>query len=168
MTSAISSTDATATRPYLLAKPDEGRLPAGTPHLFKAQAAETGGRFDFMTASYAPMTGPPLHLHREQDDSFYVLEGILTVKVGDDVFDIETGDFLCIPPGTPHSFDNLHNGGRAVLALNVMTPGGFFPMFDEMGRQEDGPDLAERMSQVTEKYGTVILGPPLRVELGLS
>jgi len=168
MTAAVQPAGPASAVPFLLAKPDEGASPAATPHLFKAQAAETGGRFDFMTATYAPMTGPPLHLHREQDDSFYVLDGILTVQVGDDVFDIGTGDFLSIPPGTPHSFDNLHNGGRPVHALNVMTPGGFFPMFDEMGRQEEGPDLAERMSQVTQKYGTVILGPPLRVQLGLA
>lgn len=168
MTAAVEPAGPAATLPFLLAKPDEGRSPTGTPHLFKAQAAETGGRFDFMAASFAPLTGPPLHLHREQDDSFYVLDGILTVQVGDDVFDIGTGDFLSVPPGMPHTFDNLHNGGRPVRALNVMTPGGFFPMFDEMGRQADGPDLDERMSQVTEKYGTVILGPPLRVQLGLA
>lgn len=159
---------ASPVRSYLLRGPEEGRLPTGTPHLFKAQADETGGRFDFMSAAFAPMTGPPLHLHTGQDDSFYVLEGVLTVQAGDDILDLGPGDFLCVPPGTPHTFENIHNGDRPVRALNVMTPGGFFPMFDEMGRQPEGPDREEAMARITEKYGTVILGPPLRVQLGLA
>lgn len=153
---------------YLLAGPDEGDSPYGSPHLFKAAASNTGGRFDFMTGSFAPMTGPPLHLHPSQDDTFYILEGVLTVQVGEEIFDIGPGDFLSVPPGTPHTFDNLHNGDKLVRAINVMTPGGAFEMFDEMARVEQGPDQAATLRQVAERHGTVILGPPLRVTLGLE
>jgi hypothetical protein len=67
--------------PYRLVRPHEGQAPKGTPHLFKAAASNTAGRFDFVTASFAPRTGPPLHLHLEQDDTFYVLDGVLTAHV---------------------------------------------------------------------------------------
>ena len=160
--------DRAPVRPYLLARGDEGRSPASSPHRIKAAASDTDGRFDFITGSFAPLSGPPLHLHHQQDDTFYILEGILTVQVGNDIFDIGPGDFLSIPPGTPHTFDNLHNGDQPVRAINLMTPGGHFEMFDEMAKVEPGPDSMERMGQVVERYGTVLTGPPLRVRLGLG
>ena len=153
---------------YLLAKPDQGRSPKGSPHLFKADASNSAGRFDFITASFAPMTGPPLHLHREQDDSFYILEGALTIQVGEEVFDISPGDFLSVPPGVAHTFDNLHNGGEPVRAINIMTPGGLLDMFDQMADVEPGPSHDEAVRHVADHHGTEILGPPLRVRLGLE
>jgi mannose-6-phosphate isomerase-like protein (cupin superfamily) len=155
-------------RSYRLVPADRGRSPHGSPHLFKADASTTGGRFDFIVGSFAPRTGPPLHLHRDQDDSFYLLEGTLTVQVGDEVFDIGPGDFLCVPPGVAHTFDNLHNGDEPVRAINVMTPGGHFEMFQNMNDVPAGPGQAERLRLVAEQHGTVIVGPPLRVLLGIE
>jgi mannose-6-phosphate isomerase-like protein (cupin superfamily) len=154
--------------PYRLVRPHEGQAPKGTPHLFKAAASNTAGRFDFVTASFAPRTGPPLHLHLEQDDTFYVLDGVLTVQAGDDIFDIGPGDFLTIPPQVPHTFDNLHNEDRPVLAINIMTPGGHFEMFEEIAAVEAGPDQADAVKAAAARHGTVVLGPPLRVALGLE
>ncbi len=153
---------------YHLVKAEEGTSPRGTPHLFKATAASTAGRFDFITGSFAPRTGPPLHFHVHQDDTFYVLEGILTVQVGDEVFDLAPGDFLSIPPRVGHCFDNLHNGDRPVSAINLMTPGGHFDMFGEMAGIAPGPDQDREMREVTARHGTIIVGPPLRIRLGLE
>jgi mannose-6-phosphate isomerase-like protein (cupin superfamily) len=158
----------TSTGNYLLVRPDQGRSPKGSPHLFKADASNTAGRFDLMICSLSPMTGPPLHLHRGQDDSFYLFEGTLTVQVGDEIFDVGPGDFLSIPPGVAHTFENLHNGDAPVRAMNIMTPGGSFDMFDQMAQVEAGPDEAQRVRLVAERYGTEIVGPPLRVRLGLG
>jgi mannose-6-phosphate isomerase-like protein (cupin superfamily) len=152
---------------YLHVKPDEGASPTASSHLFKAAASNTNGRFDFIVASFAEMTGPPLHLHHDQDDTFYILAGVLTVQVGDAVFDIGTGDFLSIPPGVAHTFENLHNGGEPVQAINLMTPGGHFDMFDEMGQVETSPQHGggDELRRIAERHGTVILGPPLRASL---
>lgn len=152
---------------YLFARLGEGRSPEGCPHLFKADASNTAGRFDFMVGTFEPFTGPPLHLHREQDDTFYVLEGTLTVQVGEELVDLGPGGFLSVPPGVPHTFDNLRDGGP-VRGINVMTPGGLFDMFDAMARVEDGPGQADRVRLVAEQHGTEIIGPPLRVRLGLG
>ena len=153
---------------YLLAKADEGQLAFGSPHLFKATASDTRGRFDFMAAAFAPMTGPPLHIHEEQDDTFYVLEGLLTVQAGEEIFDLGPGDFLSIPPGVAHTFDNLHNGDDLVRVINLITPGGLFPMIEDMARVPDGPAQQEDLKAATQRHGTVIVGPPLRVTLGLQ
>jgi mannose-6-phosphate isomerase-like protein (cupin superfamily) len=88
----------TAITDYLFVEPGQGGSPKNSPHLFKASASKTAGRFDFIVGPFAPRTGPPLHLHVHQDDTFYVLDGIITVQVGDDIFDIGPGDFLSTPP----------------------------------------------------------------------
>jgi mannose-6-phosphate isomerase-like protein (cupin superfamily) len=153
---------------YLLVKGDEGQLAFGSPHRFKAAAHDTAGRFDFLTMAMAPRTGPPLHYHEEQDDTFYVLEGLLTVQAGEEILDLGPGDFISIPPGTAHSFDNLHNGDELVRTINVMTPGGLFPTIEDMARVPEGPDHLEGLKAATRRHGTVIVGPPLRVALGLE
>jgi quercetin dioxygenase-like cupin family protein len=153
---------------YLLAKADEGQLAFGSPHLFKATASDTRGRFDFMAAAFAPMTGPPLHIHEEQDDTFYVLEGLLTVQAGEEIFDLGPGDFLSIPPGVAHTFDNLHNGDDLVRVINLITPGGLFPMIEDMARVSPGPEQPDGIKAATRRHGTVIVGPPLWVTLGLD
>ena len=153
---------------YLLVKPDEGQLAFGSPHRFKAAAHDTAGRFDFLTMEMAPRTGPPLHYHEEQDDTFYVLEGLLTVQAGEEILDLAPGDFLSIPPRMAHTFDNLHNGEDLVRTINVMTPGGLFPAIEDMARVPEGPDHLDGLKAATRRHGTVIVGPPLRVTLGLE
>jgi mannose-6-phosphate isomerase-like protein (cupin superfamily) len=153
---------------YILAKADEGQLAFGSPHLFKAAAHDTAGRFDFLTMAMAPMTGPPLHYHEEQDDTFYVLEGLLTVQAGEEILDLGPGDFISIPPRMAHTFDNLHNGDNVVRAINVMTPGGLFPTIEDMARVPPGPEQADGIKEATRRRGTLIVGPPLRVTLGLE
>jgi quercetin dioxygenase-like cupin family protein len=153
---------------YILVKADQGQLAFGSPHLFKAAAHDTGGRFDFLVMALAPMTGPPLHFHEEQDDSFYVLEGVLTVQAGEEVLDVGPGEFISIPPGMAHTFDNVHNGDDVVRTVNVMTPGGLFPTIEDMARVPPGPEQIDGIKEVTRRHGTVIVGPPLRVTLGLE
>jgi mannose-6-phosphate isomerase-like protein (cupin superfamily) len=150
----------------LLVKADEGRSPLNSPHVFKATASDTAGRFDFITGWFAPMTGPPLHFHVAQDDTFYVLEGILTVQVGEEIFDIGPGDFVSIPPRVPHTFDNLRNGDKPVRAINLMTPGGHFDLFNDMAAAEADAELGS-VNDVAASYGTIITGPPLRIALEL-
>ena len=58
--------------------------------LFK-HGSLTGGRFDFMVGNIGYLDGPPLHVHRQQDDTFFVLEGVLAVQVGDDVLYVGAG-----------------------------------------------------------------------------
>jgi mannose-6-phosphate isomerase-like protein (cupin superfamily) len=158
----------TETAGYLLAKADEGQLAFGSPHVFKAAAHDTAGRFDFIVETFAPMTGPPLHFHEEQDDTFYVLEGVLTLQAGDEILDLGPGEFISIPPRMAHTFDNLHNGDDLVRAINVMTPGGLFPMIEDMARVPPGPEQPDGLMEATRRHGTHIVGPPLRVTLGLE
>jgi len=64
-----------------------------------------------------------LHRHPHTDEAFYVLEGVLTVKINDGVSEYPAGSYVLIPRGTPHAFGN--RGKVPTRILLTMTPGGF-------------------------------------------
>src|SRR5262245_5745458 len=51
------------------------------PHLFRITGADVDGRFDFIEATITHLQGPPLHLHYEQDDTFFVLKALLRSRL---------------------------------------------------------------------------------------
>lgn len=135
--------------------------------LFK-HGSLTGGRFDFMVGDIGYLDGPPLHVHREQDDTFFVLEGVLAVQVGDDVFDLEPGDFATVPPGVPHTFANIREHQPPVKAINLMTPGGLDAQFRDMSSMGEAASDPAKMARLREKHGVTMVGPTLAVRLGLA
>jgi len=135
---------------------------------FLAVGEGTGRRFDFMIQNYSYLVGPPLHTHRDQDDTFYVLDGVLSVQIGDEVYDLEPGDFATAPPGVPHTFGNMRRGQALVRAVNVMTPGGFDEVLREFSALPPGSPDAELLRRWHDKYGLTVVGPPLAVKLGLT
>jgi mannose-6-phosphate isomerase-like protein (cupin superfamily) len=62
----------------------------------------------------------PLHLHRSEDEAWYVLEGALGFRVGEDEIEAEAGGAVIVPAGTPHSYWNA-TGGRTRYVI-VMEP----------------------------------------------
>lgn len=128
----------------------------------------TGGNFDFMVGSIEYLSGPPLHVHEEQDDTFYVLEGVLAVQVGDDVHDLGPGDFASVPPGVPHTFDNIRKDQPPVKVCNLMTPGGLDRQFREVSESAGVISDPEESAWIRKKHGITHVGPPLREKLGLS
>ena len=69
----------------------------------KATADRTHGHFSLLEAAEPADFGPPLHLHRDVSESFYVLEGEYTIFVDQRQFACPAGTFIFIPAGTPHS-----------------------------------------------------------------
>jgi mannose-6-phosphate isomerase-like protein (cupin superfamily) len=75
----------------------------------------------------AGFPGPPLHVHPLFDETFLVLEGQLTVRVGDDVTHLAPGGTAFVPGAVPHTFANT--GPEPVRFLLVCSPGGFEDYF---------------------------------------
>jgi quercetin dioxygenase-like cupin family protein len=124
----------------------------------------TGGRFDFMVGEVGYLKGPPLHVHQDQDDTLFVLEGVLTVQVRDELIELGPGDFATVPPGIPHTFDNVKKDQPPVKVCNLMTPGGLDAQFRDMRAAAGDPAKA---AALREKYGTAMAGPTIGVKLGL-
>lgn len=122
----MSDLDATTREPVVLG-PGEGRaFPMGRlSAVFKADGAETAGRYSISEWWLDPHTrGPGAH-HHDEDDVFYVLAGTMSVRVGDRWVDATAGSFVLVPGGVTHDFENRsdHRAGM----LNVGAPGDFEP-----------------------------------------
>jgi mannose-6-phosphate isomerase-like protein (cupin superfamily) len=92
--------------------------------VFKADEAETSGRYsvsEWTVAPHSPGSGP--HSHEENDEIFLVTEGTMAVRVGDEWVEASRGTFLRIPAGVIHDFENRTN--HPATLFNVFIPGGF-------------------------------------------
>ena len=91
--------------------------------VFKADGDETAGRYAISEWWLAPHTqGPGAHAH-EEDDVFYVIEGTMSILLGDRWIDAPQGSFVLAPGGLSHDFQNRSSARAGVL--NVSVPGGF-------------------------------------------
>src|SRR5438874_4823008 len=78
-----------------------------------------------------PGGGPPPHVHSREEEGFYVLEGEVTFRVGEERFVATAGTFANMPVGTPHSFRN--EGSHPARMLISVAPAGLERMFFEVG-----------------------------------
>ena len=132
--------------PVVLA-PGEGRrydLGRGQA-VFKADGTETAGGYSISEWSLEPNTaGPGPHSHAE-DDTFYVLEGTMSVRVGDRWIDAPQGSFVLVPAGIVHDFEN--RGATRAGFLNLSHPGDFedrMPGIAQWFRDRPADDAAAR------------------------
>ncbi len=65
---------------------------------------DTGSLMEGVVLTGAKGCGVPLHRHGNSHEAIYVLEGAATLRLGDEEFELEGGDYVSVPPGTPHSF----------------------------------------------------------------
>jgi quercetin dioxygenase-like cupin family protein len=150
-------------RPFAVA-PGEGPTiqgPAGGPLTFKARGEQTGGRLTAAENVIAPGDGPPLHTHDAEDEFWWVIEGRLRFKLGDEIAETETGSFVFVPRGTPHAFQNA--GDAPARLLVMFTPSGMERFFDEFAALPAGASTAEAFSRIGGPVGMDVIGPPLAV-----
>lgn len=109
----------------------------------------------------------PLHVHRDEDESFYVLDGHVRMQIGDEVRRLETGHALTIAAGTPHSFRIVSREARFL----TITTGPFEAMVRSLSRPaerdglppQDAPTEAEVAALVAAcaAHGIAFQGPPV-------
>ena len=131
----------------------------------KAGGAETGHAFSQIETDDPRGSGPPLHLHHNEDETFYVLEGEVTFLVGDERIDVAAGDFLFAPRDIPHAY--VVRSERARI-LSTISPAGIEQLFVSLGTPVAGdepptdvvmPPMPE-MARLFAAHGAEILGPP--------
>jgi mannose-6-phosphate isomerase-like protein (cupin superfamily) len=89
---------------------------------FLARTADTP-RFTFGIIEIAAGRELEAHVHADEDDAFYILEGEMTFVFGDETAVAGPGTFVLVPPGVEHGFRN--DGSGAVRMLNIHAPAGF-------------------------------------------
>lgn len=95
--------------------------------------------------------GPPPHVHEHLTDSFYVLEGALTVTVGQDDVELGAGGFACAPPGVRHTFANRSDAPARFLNINA--PGGFERYVRELAAASSaGPVTSAQIGEIASRF----------------
>lgn len=123
----------------------------------KATAAETGGAFSLLEATEPADFGPPMHIHHDAAEAFYVLAGEYTIFLGDQEERCPAGSFIFIPAGLRHGF---RVGGVASRKLNLYAPAAMVGYFDELSAAL-AADKADpnRLDRIARRYGMEVVGP---------
>ena len=137
-----------------------------------AASEDTGRRFGLLEMAVPKGREPSRHLHRQDDEGFYVLEGRLTFYVGEEVYEAGPGAFVFLPRGVPHSYVFETD---EVRMLGIVAPGGLEghfrdPRFAEPAgsptlppapvEPPDAAILEEMAEDLAGGYDTEVVGPP--------
>ena len=132
----------------------EGELIGGGPTAvtIKATGADTGESFYLGEGLVkAGFPGPPPHVHDRLHDMFYVLEGTMTMRLGDETLELTAGSFVCVPPGVVHTFSNPSDA--PVRFLNFNTPAGWEHYMRDLGALlAQGAPSQEEMGRVAARH----------------
>jgi quercetin dioxygenase-like cupin family protein len=157
----------TATKPYHLPSGEgladvwwkAGRITV------KAGPDATAGAFSQFEVDDPRGSGPPLHVHHDEDEAFYVLEGQVTVFVDDERIDLDAGDYLFGPRGVPHAYVIRSERARMLVTIS---PSGSEQLFVSLGVPVTSaepptdpvlPPMPE-LARLFAGHGVEILGPP--------
>jgi quercetin dioxygenase-like cupin family protein len=122
-------------------------------HVFSAQ---TRGAFSIVEAIAEPGNGVPMHVHGNEDEHFIVLDGTLCIAVGPRQIDLVAGEAVTVDRGVAHAWCNASKAPVHLLA--VFSPAGIEELFREIAGVRD----AEEIAAIIDRYGTRLVGPPLK------
>jgi quercetin dioxygenase-like cupin family protein len=151
-----------------VSNPDEGERLwfLGTFVSIRVAGEAVGDRFALMEFLFPRHASPPLHTH-PQDESYFVLEGQLTVQAGERRFKLGPGATAVIPMRVAHTF-RVDSDTARVLVLS--TPAGIERFVREGGVPADAPTLPppdaprpspDELERIFNAHGQVNVGPPL-------
>ena len=133
-------------------------------------AADTGGALGVALVTQPPGTATPLHRHTHESEAFFLLEGTMTYRAGEQLFHLAPGSFIYLPRALPHAF--RVTGTEPVRFVGLTVPGGLMDLYDEVGlpareHRLPGPDgrsmedEVARWNEVGPRFGLQVVGPPL-------
>ena len=128
----------------------------------KISSRDTDGALAvFEQTGFTPNGGPPLHIHHAQDEWFHVIEGEYLYQVGEDRYQMKSGDTIFLPRKIPHAFVQLTEKGRLIVSYQ---PAGSMEEFFKETDSWTSPPTAEEIARVFEDHGMKVVGPPLKAE----
>ena len=151
--------------PFVLAP---GERHAGAPPLdgpfFRFASDQTDGLLALGEVRLPPLTsGPNLHVHANEDEMFFVLDGVMTVQVADQLYEIAAGG----PPGAHEASSTPYNRATDPLHIMIMwIPGGAEGLFQEMReylQTVDGAPDPQVVAEIQARYGCTQVGPQIPV-----
>jgi mannose-6-phosphate isomerase-like protein (cupin superfamily) len=132
----------------------------GSLTLNKVTRAHTRGDVDIVDHRVPPAYAPPVHVHRDQDEVFFIIEGELDVTCGTDAWHAGPGSLVFLPRGVAHGFAVTGTTGARTLLINA--PAGFADVISELGSPANGLTLPgsdapmpdpQRIGEVSRAHG---------------
>ena len=142
----------------------------------KTTSENTGSTIGLVEQVAMPGFAPPLHVHHNEDELFYVMEGEATWVCGDRTFKLSADSVVFLPRAVPHAFRVEGTAPIRMLVLHI--PGGCEHLYEDMGEPAKersmpplgvgpsieeiaaDPTLTRHMHAISEKYNCTIVGPP--------
>jgi quercetin dioxygenase-like cupin family protein len=122
----------------------------------KLRGDDVGGAYSLLEMEVPSGNGNRLHIHHGAEETFFVLEGELTIRIRDEEHRAPAGSLILVPRGSPHSFAN--QGDRVARAIFIFSPAGTERWFEEMTELRlEAPDGRldwETIKALAMKYGT--------------
>ncbi|HTL09033.1 MAG TPA: cupin domain-containing protein [Chitinophagaceae bacterium] len=127
----------------------------------KVSGADTDGGFAlFEQTSVSQGRGTPLHVHHQQDEVFYVIEGNYYFQVGDEKFQLSAGDSIFLPMKLPHAWTQVSEKGK--MTVLFQPAGKMEQFFTSVAAFDHEPTQAE-MAKLFADCEMQIVGPPLKI-----
>jgi quercetin dioxygenase-like cupin family protein len=151
----------------LLIGPREGRevrFPGGGV-MFKVFGEETGGLLAIVEHPIEPGALAPPHVHTNEDEYSYIVEGAVGVRVGDQEFTAAAGSYVLKPRGVAHTFWNAGPGPARLI--EIICPAGLEHYFDEMAQliPAAGPPDFDKIAALQQRYHNLRAHPEWVAEL---
>lgn len=115
----------------------------------------------FEQTGYTPKGGPPLHIHPNQDEWFYVVEGEYFFQVGEDKHTLKIGDTIFLPRNVQHAFVQLTEKAKIIVSY---LPAGKMEEFFKITDSWISPPTNEEVIKVFEEHEMKVVGPPLKID----
>lgn len=118
----------------------------------------TGGAFGMWEGLLPPNGSSPLHIHHNEDECIYVMEGTMLFVCGDQQWESGPGTWVKMPKGVRHGI--RARGGAPVRFLEFFIPAGLEQLFSKLPTEPSGakPDI-DKILGVAASYGLEFLGP---------
>ncbi len=122
---------------------------------------QTGGTHVVFEDIVQPNIGPPRHIHHDQDETFFFLEGEFDVEVDGQLYHMAPGDVAFIPRGATHAFKNVGEtpGRLRYIFSPALEIENMFLAFH--AAQSNGDLNTDKMAEISARYGQSFVGPPL-------
>lgn len=122
------------------------------------RSADSPSQMSTMLVEVPPGGAVPPHTHAREEEGYFVLDGALTLTIGDRTETLAPGDFGHVPPRTVHAYAN--RGPSTVRFLAFTVGGPIDEFFEAMHRRvKRMPDDAPALAEVTAQFGVTMVGP---------
>ncbi|GLU50558.1 cupin domain-containing protein [Dyadobacter frigoris] len=128
----------------------------------KISGSDTNGDLAiFEQTSLSQGKGTPLHVHPLQDETFYVIDGSYIFKVGEDRYDLKTGDSIFLPRKVPHAWTQVSEKGKMLV---IFQPAGKIENFFVTMAGLDHVPAQDEIARIFVENEMQVVGPPLKID----